>query len=181
MKLESAVTPLVPTVKPFILTPAPSTEISCEVLYSTPVEAIRIKCTSDGPSCLSLPHVVEQDIRLYGLKWGNNSCSFDTILTVLLYIFHILSEDEKRKFVSSWGLFGEIFLDINVLSTDSVADGKSRMLPFFWRNPTFQPGTFYSLETVYEHITKLIDVDDDIKEEDHLEPYHHIRKFRFVV
>ena len=146
MKLESGVTP--------------STEISCEV--SSPLEAIRIKCVTDGPLCLSLPHVMEQDIRLYGLKWHNNSCSFDTILTVLLYIFHILSKDEKRKFVSSWGLFGEIFLGINVLSTDSVADGKSRMLPFFWRNPTFQPGTFYSLETVYEHITNLIDGDDDI-------------------
>ena len=81
---------------------------------------------------------------------------------ILSLLFHILSVDERRKFVSSWGLFGEIFLDINALSTDSIADGKSRVLPFFGRSPTFQPGTFYSLESVYEHITKLIDVDDDI-------------------
>lgn len=28
---------------------------------------------------------------------------------------------EKRQFISSWGLFGEIFLDVKVLSTDSIA------------------------------------------------------------
>ena len=51
---------------------------------------------------------------------------------------------------------------MNVLSTDSIASGKSRMLPFFWENSIFQAGIFYSLETLYGHITNLIDVDDDI-------------------
>jgi hypothetical protein len=108
--------------------------------------------------------VVEHDVRVYGLKWANNSCPFDTVLTVLLYFFNSLSDTDKRKFVSSWGLFGEIFLDVNVSCTFSIAQGKSRMLPSFLGHGKFLLGTFYSLETVWEYITKLIciDVDEDI-------------------
>ena len=81
-----------------------------------------------------------------------------------LFPFHVgtRSEEEKTKFASSWGLFGDIFIDANVYSFDSSASCKSRMLPFFFRSPDFVPSVFYSLETVYEYITRSIDVDDDI-------------------
>ena len=57
-----------------------------------------------------------------------------------------------------------IFEDVDVTSIELIAEGKKRMMPFFWNAlfHKFEVNSMYSIEAVFGYITTKIGVDDDI-------------------
>ena len=93
--------------------------------------------------------------NVYGFKWLKCSCSFDTVGTVLLLLYSTLVEDDRAKFRSAWGSFGDIFPLTDMSSKVSVAGAKEKMMRIFIQNPldpVFVLGTMYSCELVYQFI-----------------------------
>ena len=93
--------------------------------------------------------------NVYGFKWLKCSCSFDTVGTVLLLLYFTLVEDDRAKFRSAWGSFGDIFLLTSMSSKVSVAGAKEKMMRIFIENrldPVFVLGAMYSCELVYQFI-----------------------------
>ena len=82
--------------------------------------ALTIRCVKDTPPTqvqpviettpMTVSHaVIEQDERnkevLYGFFWAKKSCSFDTVLTVLLFFYTSLSLSQQEDFLHALQLF----------------------------------------------------------------------------
>lgn len=75
---------------------------------------------------------------------------------MLMMLYSILPIEDKVKFQSAWGIFGDIFPLFDMSSTISVALGKKKMMKVFINNPLepcFQSNIMYSMESVYGFIT----------------------------
>jgi hypothetical protein len=107
-----------------------------------------------------LPVIIEEEPVpkrieiLYGLDWKDCSCSFDTVVTVLIYIYFSLILHQREDFVQGLPFFGTIFRDINISSMESVADAKLLLMPFFMGGPEpkYAIKKTYAVEQVYHDI-----------------------------
>ena len=108
--------------------------------------------------------VIEKDYNLFGFNWMNNSCSFDTVVTIIIFFCRSLSPDMKNNVEKSWGVFGEILSTIDPRSAGSVASAKEIIMPLFFTgsSDSFHEGEFSSLTLVYEFLCELIVGDNDV-------------------
>jgi hypothetical protein len=101
-----------------------------------------IECTKNSDERVSAAAVVEEDDfdtntvlvvtnDRYGLDWKDLSCSFDSVLTVLLYLFLSLSLELRREFIDSTPVIGNIFKIVDISSKDSIAYAKILLMELF--------------------------------------------------
>jgi hypothetical protein len=108
--------------------------------------------------------VIEKDYNLFGFNWMNNSCSFDTVVTIIIFFCRSLSPEMKNDVEKSWGVFGEILSTIDPRSAGSVASAKEIVMPLFFTgsSDSFHEGEFSSLTLVYEFLCELIVGNNDV-------------------
>ena len=101
----------------------------------------------------------KQNRYQYGLKWADNSCAFDTVFTVLIYIYKSLTSTQKDEFLTASPFFSDIIENIDESSTISLAAAKLKLMPFFLKtNPyKFVFKQYYSTEIVYEKMLDSFD------------------------
>ena len=78
-----------------------------------------------------MDEIIAENKQMYGLKWLDSSCSFDTNLTILLYFYTSLSISDKGFFMESLIFFGNIFQKTDITSMTSLADAKEILIPYF--------------------------------------------------
>lgn len=101
------------------------------------------------------PTIVEEEENaeevLYGLVWANCSCSFDTVLTILLFLFLSLSNERREEFLRALPFFGAIIANIIPTSMTSISKAKLECMVYFVGGamPKYEVGKYYAVEEVY--------------------------------
>jgi len=54
------------------------------------------------------------EIEYYGFKWLENSCAFDSLITIMYYAFVVMSPNQKQLFKLLLGRFGEIIEEMHL-------------------------------------------------------------------
>lgn len=106
--------------------------------------------------------IVEEAVKMYGLKWLNSSCAFDTVLTVMLYFCFSLSSLKRSLYELSLSFLGVDMSSVDISSPESLGAAKENMMRFFAGLGRYNFGTFYSLESVYDSLTGAIADHDDL-------------------
>jgi hypothetical protein len=128
------------------------TSDACEVVMSISSPQPDVRHHSDIA-------VIEDAANLYGLKLFNCSCSFDTVLTVMVYFYFSLAYWKRERFQSSLPFLWVDFSIIDLSSPQSLEESKQKMMKFFTK---YEGGKFYALESVYGDITSAVVGGDDM-------------------
>ena len=92
--------------------------------------------------------------------WKNNSCSYDSILSPLWYIYKNRSSPEERLSFNSVSVLGDVFPRI-AGGTIDVAEAKALLSEdVFSINSRFEHGTFLNIFDVISHILRHSRVED---------------------
>ena len=133
------------------------TSESCDILASSciPISA----CLGESPAELREMVVqIVEDETFYGCKWGMCSCSFDTVITIMLYLFLNFSQTERVKFTANLREFGDAFERVNISSPTSLREMKDVLMPIFLvtLKSTFTLGYYYAVEKVYQEMAFMM-------------------------
>ena len=99
--------------------------------------------------------------EIRGAQWARNSCAFDTVMTLLFYMWKALKQDEQLSFAEDLPKTGVIFkaLDATNGSKNGWATAKEAYNSMFFSEykglTQFQVNLFYSVESVYNHLLNI--------------------------
>lgn len=91
-------------------------------------------------------------LSLYGFKWNNNSCAFDTVTTILLLIPLSLPQGLREDYFKSFGDLGKILTKIDTSNKDSLEKRKKFLINHFAEE--FATGLHTSLRLVLDYVLK---------------------------
>jgi hypothetical protein len=127
-------------------------------------EILASSCLGESPAELRemVVQIIEDEI-FYGCKWGKCSCSFDTVITIMLYLFLNFSQTEREKFTANLREFGVAFERVNILSPTSLREMKDVLMPIFLVTfkSTFTLGYFYAVERVYQELAFMMTAEQE--------------------
>ena len=93
------------------------------------------------------------NIKFEGFKWANNSCAFDTVMTILLYYCTSLNDDQLSLIKIRIPIFDNLFgrFDYHSIKTKSqLQEIKSNWLRYF--ENFFELGRFHETSEVFQRL-----------------------------
>lgn len=108
---------------------------------------------------LNEQRLVRQDIHVKKseeldllFKWAENSCSYDTVLSPLWFIYKRRASATGRLSFNSVSVLGDVFSRL-VVGTINIAEAKNQLSQdLFYPGSPFMPGVYLNIEDVTAHI-----------------------------